>query len=104
MLEDTYPYRVGNVTGWDQSKWHSVFSWFASDLTFTGTLVLFSFIGFIYARAWKSVYQFYNPISMLLFSTLTLGLIFVPAKQSIITHPRRHPFNNNICHAVVFVS
>jgi hypothetical protein len=84
---DSYPYRSGMETGWAETKWHSIFPWFASDFTFIGTLFLFSFVAYIYAVAWKEAYLYRNPISVLLFSTLTLGLIYVPANNQLFHSP-----------------
>ncbi len=85
--EDTYPYRVGQYTGWGQNKWHSVFPWLASDFTFTGVLGLFFFYALVYARCWKEAVLYRNPISILLFSVLSLGLVFVPANNQLMHSP-----------------
>lgn len=87
VLEDTYPYRTGEATGWNQAKWHSVFSWLASDFTFLGTLFISLFIGFIYARTWTGAYLLQSPTAVLLFSTINLGLVFAPANNQLLHTP-----------------
>lgn len=84
---DTYPYIVGLESGWDQTRWHSVFSWFASDFTFVGTVPLFGFFGFVYARAWKESIDYQNPFSILLFCLLTLGVFMMPANNQLMQTP-----------------
>ncbi|MBK7978839.1 MAG: hypothetical protein IPK06_02270 [Ignavibacteriae bacterium] len=85
-ISETYPYRVGAATGWGESKWHSIFSWFASAFTFVGTLFIFIPIGYIYAITWQEA-KYKNPFSIILFSILTLGLIFVPANNQLLHTP-----------------
>tara|TARA_R110002094_G_scaffold7498_36_gene16864 strand:+ start:4732 stop:6072 length:1341 start_codon:yes stop_codon:yes gene_type:complete len=76
ILEKTYPYRVGVTYGWGFDKWHSLFAWLASDLTFPGVLVLSSLFAFVYARLWIQAVRSSNPFSGPLFLYLSLGLIF----------------------------
>ncbi len=86
-VEDSYPFRVGLSTGWDLTKWHSVFPWLASDFTFPGVLVVFFFYAFVYARCWKEAILYKNPLSVLLFCILNLGLVFVPANNQLLHGP-----------------
>lgn len=76
ILNHTYPYRVGEVYGWEFDKWHSLFSWLASDLTFPGVVVLALLFGFVYARVWLQAVASANPYSGPLFIYLSMGLIF----------------------------
>jgi hypothetical protein len=87
---DSYPYRVGAATAWDEAKWHSAFAWFASDLTFVGALLLFVFVAYIYAQCWKEAVMFNNPTSIMLFSVLNLGLVFVPANNQLFHSPESY--------------
>lgn len=89
-IEDTYPYRVGELTGWDQTKWHSVFPWFASDLTFFGTLIMFLFISYVYAKVWIESIYYNNPLAVLFFAVLNLGLIYVPANNQLFHSPESY--------------
>jgi len=76
IIEKTYPVRVGVEYGWDLSKWHSLFSWLASDITFYGVIVLSFFFGFLYGKLWVYTVSYHNPFSGPLFLNLSLGLIF----------------------------
>jgi hypothetical protein len=78
---------VGEVFDWDLSKWHSAFAWLASDFTFPGTLVLFSLIGYLWAKLWVEAVVLRRRSSIILFSFLFLGLVFVPANNQLVHSP-----------------
>ncbi len=65
------------------STWHTVFPWLASDFTFPGTLILFIFIGYIWHYTWCEILAYKNPFSVIMFSTITLGMIFIPANNQL---------------------
>jgi hypothetical protein len=83
VLEHTYPYRVGIVYGWGFDKWHSLFAWLASDITFFGVLLLAPLFSFLYARLWLQAIMGNNPFAGPLFIYLSLGLIFSYANNQI---------------------
>lgn len=83
ILEHTYPYRVGATYGWGFDKWHSLFSWLASDITFLGVLLLAPVFAFLYARLWLQAIKASNPFAGPLFIYLSLGLIFSYANNQI---------------------
>lgn len=86
-FHDTYPYRVAIHTGWEDNKWSTVFAWFAGDFTFVGTLLLFALIAFLYAKVWREAYRYQNPISIILFANLTIGLLYIPANNQLLHTP-----------------
>lgn len=86
-FHDTYPYRLALHSEWTDNKWSTVFAWFAGDFTFVGTLFFFSFIGFFYAKVWKESYLFKNPISVLLFVNISIGLLYIPANNQLLHTP-----------------
>lgn len=83
VLEHTYPHRVGVIHGWGLDKWHSLFAWLASDITFIGVLFLVPLFAFLYARLWLQAIKSSNPFSGPLFVYLSLGLIFSYANNQI---------------------
>jgi len=87
LVEQSYPYLVGATTGWDQDKWHTVFAWLASDLTFPGVVVFMGFVGFLYGRAWIEVLRFGNPFSLLVFAMLSIGFAYAPANNQLMHSP-----------------
>jgi len=82
-----YPYMVGYATGWDQSKWHTVFAWLASDLTFTGVVFFMGAMGFIYGRAWREILLYQNPFALMMFAMMTIGLVYAPANNQLMHSP-----------------
>lgn len=84
---ETLVYQTGLQTGWGESKWHTVFTHFATDFTFPGTVLLFGFFAFVYGRSWLSAIRFENPFSILMFSLLTLGAFFMPANNQLLHSP-----------------
>lgn len=83
VLEHTYPYRVGAVYGWGFDKWHSLFAWMASDITFLGVLFFAPLFAFLYARVWLQAIKASNPFAGPLFMYFSLGLIFSYANNQI---------------------
>ncbi|MCO7506514.1 MULTISPECIES: hypothetical protein [unclassified Pseudomonas] len=83
VLEHTYPYRVGLAYGWGFDKWHSLFSWLASDITFLGVLLLTPIFSFFYARIWLQAVRANNPFSGPLFIYFSMGLVFSYANNQI---------------------
>jgi hypothetical protein len=79
----TYPYRAGLEFGWGETKWHSLFSWMASDISFFGVIIFSGLFGAFYGLLWRQSINFSNPISGPLFSLLTLGLIFSLANNQL---------------------
>jgi hypothetical protein len=85
IYSSTYLYRMElahNIPG--KRHWHTIFPWLASDFTWVGTLVIFFFISYFYGKSWKEVIVFNNPISILLFSLLSILFVFVPANNQIL--------------------
>lgn len=76
ILDQTYPYRVGLEYGWGLDKWHSLFAWLASDITFIGVLALTPIFSFFYARLWLQSVRASNPLAGPLFIYFSMGLIF----------------------------
>jgi len=83
----SYPYRAGEATGWGETKWYTAFSWFAGDFTFPGTLIIFGGIAFLYAKVWCAAMVYRNPIAVMLFVNLTIGIIFIPANNQLLHSP-----------------
>ena len=84
IVSRNYLVRMQNLTGWrGLEAWNSIFPWLASDLTFIGALLLFIPIGYYYARCWKEVYIYHNPVSAIMFAVLSMGLLFVPANNQL---------------------
>lgn len=86
-VERSYPYLVGYSTGWGQTKWHTVFAWLASDLTFTGVVPFMGLMGFIYGRAWREILAHRNPFALMMFALMNVGLAYAPANNQLMHTP-----------------
>lgn len=83
----SYPYLAAIESGWGETRWYSVFSWFASDFTFVGTIPLFGYFAYVYGRTWIESIKFQNPFSIALFCLLTLGVFMAPANNQLMQTP-----------------
>lgn len=79
--------QVGATTGWGESKWHTVFTHFATDFTFPGTVLIFGYFAYVYSRAWTSAVRYENPFAILTFALLTMGAFFMPANNQLLHSP-----------------
>jgi hypothetical protein len=85
VAERTYMARAQD-TGWDMyEKWDSVYPWFASDVTFPGTLLLLFLIGRLLASVWADVQSGENPYALPLFVMLMVGIFYFPANDQILS-------------------
>ncbi|MBX9974445.1 hypothetical protein [Cytobacillus firmus] len=84
LYEQTYLNRMLEEFGRDGLRtWNTIFPWLASDLTFLGALLIFIPIGYVFGVTWYEILRYRNPASILLFSILFLGFIFVPANNQL---------------------
>ena len=84
MYYQSYLYRMEETFGRNGLRsWNTIFPWLASDLTFPGVIILFLFVGYIWSVAWDEILKYRNPISIVLFANISLGLIFVPANNQL---------------------
>lgn len=79
--------QVGLETGWGDSKWHTVFPYFATDFTWPGTVLLFGYFAYVYARCWLAAIRYQNPFAILMFALMTMGMFFMPANNQLLHTP-----------------
>lgn len=85
ILERSYLLRMEASTGWHGlAAWNTIFPWLASDFTFIGTVFVLSLIAALYAIVWKEILLYRNPLSVLMFCMLSMGLIFVPGNNQLL--------------------
>lgn len=85
IYEKTYLNRMTIEFGRDGLRtWSTIFPWLASDFTFIGTLFIFIIIGYIWQLTWLEIIKYRNPVSLIMFSVISLGLIFVPANNQLL--------------------
>jgi hypothetical protein len=81
LLSRTY-YAKTVAYGWPTGvKWSSAFVYFASDLTFLGTIVLFGVMAYALAKTWKESVINKNQISTIFFYLLIIIFIYAPANN-----------------------
>lgn len=84
LIYNTYPLRAESATGWPSMMfWETIFPWLASDLSYPGTLVFCFFLGRLYATTWLESLRFKNPLSIALFATLNIMLVYFPANNQL---------------------
>lgn len=97
IFENTYIYRAGEK-GWGMDKWHSLYSWLASDFTFTGVLGITFFFAYFYGKLWKQIINETNPFAKPLFILLSLGLIFSYSNNQIM-----HSLQGTLALVIIFI-
>ncbi len=84
VSENTIPVLIQNQYGWDANiNWHTMYVWFASDISFYGLYFLMFFFGYLLGKTWKESVLLLNPISILLFVQLAILVIYACANNQI---------------------
>jgi hypothetical protein len=84
IYERTYLNKLTVYYGRDGLRtWNTIFPWLASDFTFLGVLLIFIIVGYIWQTSWIEVLKYRNPVSIILFATISLGLVFIPANNQL---------------------
>lgn len=80
----TYPARTEARTGWPALMyWSTGYTWFASDLTFPGTVVLMALVGWALGRMWiEAAYQ-RSILALLVFVQVCIEIVYLPANNQI---------------------
>lgn len=78
------PALIQNQYGWDANiNWHTMYVWFASDISFNGIYFLMLFFGYILGKTWKESVLLLNPISIILFIQLSILMIYACANNQV---------------------
>lgn len=84
LIEKSYPVRMSHDYGIGAySNWHSIFPWFASDVTFFGAIIVVCGFIYLWGRAWKEWIDTKNLWPLLLFSHLTILVLFIPCNNQL---------------------
>lgn len=65
-------------------RWHTFYTWWASDISFLGVIVLMFVIGRLLAMAWIESLFGANPFAIPMLSLLAMILIYVPANNQVL--------------------
>jgi hypothetical protein len=80
----TYPFRTEVATGWPAGMyWATAFPWFASDLTFPGTIIFMFIIGFIFARTWIRAISQKDILAYALLGQIFIMMFYLPANNQV---------------------
>ena len=83
-LPMTYPFRTEVATGWPAGMyWATAFPWFASDLTFPGTIIFMFIVGFIFARTWIRAISQKDILAYALLGQIFIMMFYLPANNQV---------------------
>ncbi len=75
----SYPVRIWKY-GWNpNTHWQTVYPWFASDVSFLGTILVVFLIGRLFAFAWLDTLLGKNPFAVVMCALFILMLFYFPA-------------------------
>ena len=83
-LENSYPIRMAYEYGIDAySNWHTIFPWFASDVTFIGALIIIVAFMYLWGRSWSESLKTNNLFSALMFAQLSILVLYIPCNNQL---------------------
>lgn len=84
IFDRTYAARTEASTGYSSRVyWHTMFPWFASDLSFPGVIVLLFAIGRIFSNCWIESLDGENPFAVAMFCQLVTMMFYLPANNQL---------------------
>ncbi|MEZ4733812.1 MAG: hypothetical protein R3E79_42495 [Caldilineaceae bacterium] len=79
-----YPTRLEQY-GWNAyTNWSSIYPWIASDVSFSGTIIVVFLIGYFYARSWLETVYTLNPVAVVLYAQFSIMLFYFSANNQIL--------------------
>ena len=79
----TYQARITEF-GWDDyMQWHTMYSWFANDVSYLGVIAVMFIFGLVFARCYKDSITTENPFANLMVYYMFLMAIFAPCNNQI---------------------
>jgi hypothetical protein len=88
ISDRTYPAKIEKY-GWDRfGKWHSFYTWIASDVSFPGVILVVFLIGRLFSMVWLDVLHKENPFAVALFALLVIMLFYFPANNQVLAFSR----------------
>ena len=84
QLANSYPVRMQAEFGVKAySYWHTVFPWWASDFTWFGAILVVSVFVYYWGKSWRELRIFRSLPSVVLFSHLTLFVLYIPCNNQL---------------------
>jgi hypothetical protein len=85
ILDRPYPVRVEQHHPWlAYGKWHSIYPWIASDVSFPGTILVVFFIGRLFAMAWLDTLKGENPFAVAVLAQFVIMLFYFSANNQVL--------------------
>jgi hypothetical protein len=88
LFQYTYQNRVA-LEGWSPYlNWHSIYSWFANDISYFGVVILMFFLGKYFSRIVYRSIVLKDPITSVLFCLLCIMFFYFPLNNQIFAMPQ----------------
>ena len=79
----TYQFRLTEL-GWEEDvRWHTMYSWYANDVSFLGVIIIMFFFGLLFAMAYKDSIVADNPYAHIMVFYFSLMAFFIPCNNQI---------------------
>ncbi len=80
---NSYHFRLTEL-GWDETvRWHTMYSWFANDITYIGVIAIMFIFGMVFSVAFRDAVIANNPYAKLLVYYFSLMALFIPCNNQI---------------------
>ncbi|WP_346937800.1 hypothetical protein [uncultured Clostridium sp.] len=74
--------------GWSSTvNWHTMYLWFANDVSFVGVIGVMFLIGYIFAKIWLSFIETNNPIALCILTLFGTMFLYMSANNQIFNFP-----------------
>ncbi len=83
ISDASYQVRVEQF-GWDSyTQWHSMYSWFANDLSYFGVPIIMLIFGYIFHKSLKDTIELNNPYAKVMLYFMFLMAVFLPCNNQL---------------------
>jgi hypothetical protein len=91
LADHSYTSRLDSAGLWDEHEfWHTTYTWFASDVSFPGVIVLLFFFGRYFAKAWLDTLNGDNPYAAAMFITFVTMAYYFPTNNIVLGFPEAY--------------
>lgn len=83
----TYLIKLEEI-GWSSTvNWHTMYLWFANDVSFIGVVGVMFIIGYVFAKIWLSFIETDNPIALCILTLFGTMFLYMSANNQIFNFP-----------------
>jgi hypothetical protein len=88
LADRSYTSRLHNGGVWHKSQfWHTTYTWFASDVSFPGVIVLLFIFGRLVAQTWLDAVVTANPFAVTFFTICCTMIYYFPTQNIVLGFP-----------------